>query len=99
MQKFSSVREFVSERLEQLQMFDEHEKQYVRFTISLDVLNNRRIEYLAKALQMSKSAFCADVICAAAADLEDELGMDLSDQHSDYFKHVFGRPLKEDNHE
>jgi len=61
----------------------------VRFSITLQQLEDMRLKFMANELDMSKSGLAAYLITAALDDLEEELGLIRNDKDSDYYKQVF----------
>lgn len=71
----------------------------VRFSISLSVIQNKRLELLARKCDLSKQEFIAKVIDAAVLDLEEELGLienrsiDLLGQTQVHYKTSYAREI------
>lgn len=61
----------------------------VRFSITLQLLDDMRLKFMASELEMSKSGLAAFLITAALDDLEEELGLNRKNEESDYYKEVF----------
>lgn len=61
----------------------------VRFSITLQELDDLRLKFMASELDMSKSGLVSYLVTAALDDLEEELGLDRKDENGEYFKQVY----------
>lgn len=85
---WTSIRDFVDDRLALLKELDEQENRYTKFNVEITFLDNRRLNYLAKALRMSKAELASRIVSCGLSDLERSLGLDATDVHSAYYKDV-----------
>lgn len=89
------VREMIQNQLEFMAMAEDEEKNAERVSITMPHIDNRRTEYAAKYLGMSKSAFIASVVNAALGDFEEETEI-LKDTnyYARYYNYMAGsKPL------
>lgn len=89
------VREMIQNQLEFMAMAEDEEKNAERVSITMPHIDNRRTEYAAKYLGMSKSAFIASVVNAALGDFEEETGILKDTKYfAQYYNYMAGsKPL------
>lgn len=61
----------------------------VRFSISVDEIDDRKLEFIAKKLKLSKSKLVSTLLKAAIDDIEGEMGLDKDDSNSAYARAIW----------
>ena len=81
------VREMIKRQLEFKEMAEDEERNAARVSLTMPYVDNRRAEYAAKYLGMSKSSFIADVVASALSEFEDEAGISKDEKYYGKFYH------------
>jgi len=91
------VREMIERQLEFKEMAEDEERNAARVSITMPYKDNRRAEYAAKYLGMSKSSFIADVVNNALAEFEEASGITKDDKYfANYHRYMISnRPIEE----
>ncbi len=58
----------------------------VKFSVVLDDIENARLEYIAKHLNLSRAGLAHDLIMLGVEEIERQLELDPDDTNSDYGK-------------
>ena len=77
---------YINEQLELKELKQEADSDRVRFTVSFENIQNRRLEYIAKELGVKKTQLVTDATMLIVQAFEQELGLNLSDQS--YLKQI-----------
>ena len=91
------VREMIKRQLEFKEMAEDEERNAARVSLTMPYVDNRRAEYAAKYLGMSKSSFIADVVNSALAEFEEETGISKDEKyHANYYRYMMSnKPIEE----
>lgn len=91
------VREMIQNQLEAIAMAEDAAQNAERVSITMPHVDNRRAEYAAKYLGMSKSAFIASVVNAALGEFEEEAGIFKDgNYYARYYSYMLGSKPIED---
>ncbi|MEC1746785.1 hypothetical protein [Schinkia azotoformans] len=87
------IKEYVEE-LMLIKEFKEQEldKSYytVKYSINIDEVTNRRLQYVANELGITRAEFSRDLIDMALAEVEKQLNLDAYDFETAYSKAIYG---------
>lgn len=69
--------DFLSREIDRLlkRLDNEYETSEVRFSLTLNTLDNRRVEYIRRKLGLSKQDLLSNIITAAITDMEIKMGL------------------------
>ena len=94
------VREMIKNQVEAIEtakLREEEQNSTTRASITMPHVDNRRAEYAAKYLGMSKSSFIASVVNAALVDFEEEVGIKhKKSNYAQYYVYMSGSDPIED---
>jgi predicted DNA-binding protein len=84
------IAQYIDEIIASKEMSEIEEADKIRFSVNIDNIDNRRLEFIVKKLEVKKTAFVREIVKLAINEAEKKLGLSVNPKVCpEYYKVIF----------